>query len=191
MEVLERPATTHAGRTEARKVGMTCPLLCSDDGLLANFPVLTSFTSGVSWLGCNFLFLHYCSEPLLIYFLASARTDHGRARCEVVASISRKLLDVTTRPATTLVGRTEDPKSVLFSALYCFCGDFLGNFSATTGSSSGIYWLGFVLGGEGSPLDMVEWPVVHHAGRKVGCFNLLLTLANIFLTFFPGSGWIL
>lgn len=72
-----------------------------------------------------------------------------------MASVLGKILDVMVRPATTLVGQTEDPKSVLFFALYCLCGDFLGNFLATMGSSNGFYRLGFVLGGEGSPLDMV------------------------------------
>lgn len=51
MVVLVRLATTWAGRMKVGKVGMSCSLLCSADGLLGSFLVMTSFTSGVSWLG--------------------------------------------------------------------------------------------------------------------------------------------
>lgn len=84
----------------------------------------------------------------------------------VVAVVSGKLLDVTVRPTETLVGRTEDPKSVLFSVLYYIGGDFLGNFTPTTGSFGGVSRLRFVPGGEGNHLDVVEWPLVCHAGGR-------------------------
>lgn len=35
----------------------------------------------------------------------------------------------------------------------------------TTSSFGGVSRLGFVLCGEGNPLDVVEWPVVHRVGR--------------------------
>lgn len=60
------------------------------------------------------------NEPLIGYFLTSAGTNQGGTHYGVVVGISGKLLDVTARPAATLVGQTEGPKSILFSTLYCF-----------------------------------------------------------------------
>lgn len=51
MEVLARLVITRAGQTEAKKVGVSCSRLCSNNDLLGSFQVMTSFISGISRLG--------------------------------------------------------------------------------------------------------------------------------------------
>lgn len=81
-----------------------------------------------------------------------------------MAGISGKLLDMTAWLVATLVVRMEEPKSILFLH-FTPSVRFSSGFPATTNSSGCVSWVGFVLGGEGNPLDMVEWSVVHRAGR--------------------------